>query len=382
MSERDDKQLQEKTDPGEKRGIERRDILQGMATLPVLGLFGYAVHKQVSYKNATIAQTLGTAQASDLREVNVALIGAGAQGQVLLDAMLKIPNLRFRAVCDIWEFNLGRAIRTLKKYDHEVNGYEDYREMLDKEKDVEAVVIATPDFWHAPHTIDSLRAGKHVYCEKEMSNTLEGARAMVLAARETGKLLQIGHQRRSNPRYIYCYEKLVKEAKLLGRIVTVNGQWNRAVQEDLGYPKRYEIPAEKLRQYGYKSMEQFRNWRWYRGLGGGPIVDLGSHQIDIYNWFLEANPVAVMASGGNDYYSPETREWYDTAMVVYEYHTAEGPARAYYQTQTTNSSLGYFERFMGIREHSSSPSLTPITPTPFTAKLRRRPGMNGYRKVT
>jgi len=170
---------------------------------------------------------------------------------------------------------------------------------------------------------------------------------MVLAARETGKLLQIGHQRRSNPRYKYCYNKLIKEAKLLGRIVTVNGQWNRAVQPDLGYPKRYEIPADKLKKFGFKNMEQFRNWRWYKGLGGGPIVDLGSHQIDIYNWFLEANPVAVVASGGNDYYSPETREWYDTAMVVYEYETPQGRARAFYQTQTTNSSLGYFERFMG-----------------------------------
>jgi predicted dehydrogenase len=90
-----------------------------------------------------------------------------------------------------------------------VNGYEDYREMLDKEKELDAVIIATPDFWHAPHTVDCLEAGKHVYCEKEMSNTLEGARRMVAAARETGKLLQIGHQRRSNPRYLHCYEKLL-----------------------------------------------------------------------------------------------------------------------------------------------------------------------------
>ena len=65
---------------------------------------------------------------------------------------------------------------------------------------------------------------------------------MVLAARETGKLLQIGHQRRSNPRYLHCYDKLLGEAKLLGRIVTVNGQWNRAVTPDLGAPDRYAIP--------------------------------------------------------------------------------------------------------------------------------------------
>jgi len=228
-----------------------------------------------------------------------------------------------------------------------VNAYEDYREMLDKEKELDAVIIATPDFWHSQHAVDCLKAGKHVYCEKEMSNTLDGARAMVRSARETGKLLQIGHQRRSNPRYQHCYAKLITEAKLLGRVVTVNGQWNRAVSPDLGAPDRYAIPAPRLAQYGFKDMHQFRNWRWYKGKGGGPIVDLGSHQIDIYSWFLGANPSGVMASGGNLYHDPQTHEWYDTVMVVYDFDTPSGPAKAYYQTQTTNGSQGYFENFMG-----------------------------------
>jgi predicted dehydrogenase len=209
------------------------------------------------------------------------------------------------------------------------------------------VVIATPDFWHARHAVDCLQAGKHVYCEKEMSNTLEGARQMVAAARATGKLLQIGHQRRSNPRYRHCYEKLLGEAKLLGRIVTVNGQWNRAVTADLGAPDRYAIPEARLQQFGFKNMHQFRNWRWYKGLGGGPIVDLGSHQIDIYSWFLGVNPSHVTASGAQLYYDPKTHEWYDTVMAVYDYDTPQGPAKAYYQTQTTNGSQGYFENFMG-----------------------------------
>jgi len=334
----------------EKKRIDRRDVLRGLSTVPALGLFGYALQKQRSYQQVQKEMAAGAKAAvpPNLREINVALLGAGAQGQVLLDAMLRIPGLRFRAVCDIWkEYNQKRAVNTLKKFKFEVNGYEDHRELLDKEKDLDAVVIATPDFWHAPHAVDCLKAGKHVYCEKEMSNTLEGARSMVLAARETKKLLQIGHQRRSHPRYQHCREKLIKEAHLLGRIVTANGQWNRAVSADLGWPERYAIPAERLKQYGFKSMEQFRNWRWYKGLGGGPIVDLGSHQIDIFNWFLDANPSHVMASGGNDYHDPATHEWYDTVMAIYEYQTAAGPARVYYQTQTTNGSQGYFENFMG-----------------------------------
>jgi len=337
--------------PGNEVGkaIGRRDILQGLSTVPVLGLFGYAVKKQVDYENARLeAKTGKTAPASQVSDIHVALLGGGDQGEVLLNSMMKIPGLRFRAICDIWtEYNQKKLVNRLKKFNFEVNGYEDYQEMLDKEKDLDAVVIATPDFWHARHAIDCLRAGKHVYCEKEMSNTLEGARNMVMAARETGKLLQIGHQRRSNPRYLHCYERLLQEARLLGRIVTAQGQWNRSVKPDNGWPQRYLIPEERLKKYGFKSMQQFRNWRWYKGLVGGPIVDLGSHQIDIFNWFLGGSPSHVMASGGTDYYEPATHEWYDTVLAIYEYQTGAGKARAYYKTQTTNGSQGYFETFMG-----------------------------------
>jgi predicted dehydrogenase len=349
MAGDDEKGKKEQAAAEGPRKLDRREVLMGLSTVPAIGLFGYAWQKQRQYQRATLEAASATpAAAADLQEINVAILGAGAQGQVLMEAMLRIPGLRFRAVCDIWtEYNQKRVVNTLKRFKHEVNGYADYREMLDKEKEIDVVVIATPDFWHSQHTVDCLKAGKHVYCEKEMSNTLDGARAMVAAARETGKLLQIGHQRRSNPRYLHCYEKLLGEAKLLGRIVTVNGQWNRAVAPDLGAPDRYAIPHAQLEQYGFKDMHQFRNWRWYKGLGGGPIVDLGSHQIDIYSWFLGANPSHVMASGGLLYYEPKTHEWYDTVMAVFDYDTPVGPVKAYYQTQTTNGSQGYFETFMG-----------------------------------
>ena len=103
------------------------------------------------------------------------------------------------ALCDIWEFHRGEGQRYLQKLGNEVRAYENYEDLLAKEKDLQAVVIATPDFCHAPMTNTCLKAGLHVYCEKMMSNTIEGARSMVQTMRETGKLLQIGHQRRSNP---------------------------------------------------------------------------------------------------------------------------------------------------------------------------------------
>ena len=295
-----------------------------------------------------VPHVLTGAKSFGVDDINVALLGAGAQGQVLMNACLKIPGIRFKAVCDIWkEYNQKRVYRLLGKYGHKLNAYEDYREMLANEKDLDAVIVATPDFWHAEHATACLEAGLNVYCEKEMSNTLEGAKQIVRAAKKSGKLLQVGHQRRSNPRYIHCYEKLIKEAKILGHITTINGQWNRAVQPDLGWPEKYAIPQPRLEQYGFQSMAQFRNWRWYKGFGGGPIVDLGSHQIDIFSWFLDAVPSSVMASGGTDYYDSQTHEWYDTVMAMFEYDTPKGLVRAFYQTITTNSNMGYFENFMG-----------------------------------
>ena len=294
-------------------------------------------------------------QAGGKKEINIALLGAGAQGQVLMNAILKLgkdSGIKFRAVCDIWEQgNLRRVSRILtayKRYGHKGTAYVDYQELLEKEKDLDAVLVATPDFWHAEHTIACLDKGYHVYCEKEMSNSLESAKKMVLAARKAEKLLQIGHQRRSNPRYIYCNDKIIKEANLLNRITNISGQWHRsrAACVDLGWPKGTDIPAATLKKFGFDDMPQFRNWRWYKGLGGGPIVDLGSHQIDVYSWFLDnALPSSVMASGGVDYW--KEHEWYDNAIAIFEFPTKKGVVRATYETLTTNSSNGYYELFMG-----------------------------------
>jgi len=334
---------------GGRREFTRRDFIQGLATLPVLGAFAWAAGSANRKKRKTTGTSLSiTEEENKKNELNIALVGTGAQGSVLLNSCLLIPGLRFKAVCDIWtDYNLRRAAGMLKKYKHDVNSYEDFNEMLQKEKDLDAVIVATPDFWHERHTIASLEAGMNVYCEKEMSNNLEDARKMVLASRRTGKLLQIGHQRRSNPIYIHCYEKLISETGIIGRITAINGQWNRSFQPDLGWPAKYEIASDKLKKYGFESMQQFRNWRWFKGLGGGPIVDLGSHQIDIYNWFTGANPSSVLASGGIDFYDRTTRDWYDTIMSVFEYKTAKGNLRAFYQTINTNNSQGYFENFMG-----------------------------------
>jgi len=303
-----------------------------------------------------------TQKKSVLNKLNVALVGCGAQGQVLLESLKVIDGIRLVAIADIWDYNRNSNTRRLKSEGFEVKDYANYEDLLAAEKDLQAVIVATPDFWHAPVTNACLKAGLHVYCEKMMSNTIEGARSMVKTMRETGKLLQIGHQRRSNPRYIFALNRLIRDGEICGKLTGANAQWNRAVTQDLSWPKKSDLSPEVLAKYGFKDMHQFRNWRWFKSLGGGPLSDLGAHQIDIFNWWFGRLPCSVMASGGVDYY--KNHEWCDNAMVIYEYPLEERVARAFYQVQTTTSSGGgYFENFMGDEgtiKMSENPSLTKI----------------------
>jgi len=317
-------------------GLSRRTFLMGAAAA---GLGMMLEHSVLGQAAAGAKSAPGT--------LNIAMIGVGREGgESLLPCCLKIPGVRFVAICDIWPRNRNRFQKLLASHGQPVSAYEDYREMLAKEKAIDAVIIATPDFMHSEHTVACLKAGKHVYCEKEMSNTVEGARAMVVAARETGKLLQIGHQRRSNPRY-HLAIKMIDHDKILGRPICFHGQWDRAIasSQDMVCAPKDAMTEAQLKKWGYDSMQSFLNWRWYRRYGGGPIVDLGSHQIDVFSWFLKAPPKAVMASGGKDYF--KDREWYDNVMATFEYDTPSGSARGTYQVLTTTSYGGWYELFNG-----------------------------------
>jgi len=284
-------------------------------------------------------------------DINIALIGAGTQGEVLVNTCVKMAadsGTRFTAVCDIWEdLNLKRMAGLLSRYGHEARSYVDYREMLEQEKDLDAVLIATPDFCHAEQAVACLEAGLHVYCEAPMSNAIEGARRMVQAARERGRLLQIGQQRRSNPRYHHCRMQLLEMAGLLGRLTAVNAMWHHPARADRGWSKRWALDEATLAKYGYASMHQFKNWMWYKGLGSGPAVNFGVHQIDVIDWFLGGPPKTISARGGTYYYDAKTHEWPDTAMAILEHETDKGVVAVSYETLCTNGYGGHAEIFMG-----------------------------------
>jgi predicted dehydrogenase len=300
-------------------------------------------------------------QTSPGRTIKCALIGCGAQGNALRTASADVPGIQWVAICDIWKFSQAKTRGgMLGENKHQVEGdvkvYTDINEMLEKEPSIEACFIATPDFMHAPYSRLCLEKGKAVYCEKMMSNTIEGAKDMVRAGNQTGGIFQIGHQRHSNPRYINLRENIVKPGKMLGRITHCYAQWNRGVsasQALTGQVKGYEIPDDVLKAHGYEDIFQFRNWRYFKKYGGGPVSDLGAHQIDMFGWMYEATPVSLFATGGVDYYDgtdgKPKYELPDNVMCLYQFKLPSGVMRAYYQVITTTGSQGVYEKHMGVQ---------------------------------
>jgi predicted dehydrogenase len=334
---------------------------------------------------ATSKSAIAQDTAAD-RVLTVALIGCGAQGERLFLASKDIPGIRFVACCDLWDYKRRPIAARIKAHTKgECAEYTDMAELLAKETTVDCILIATPDWMHAQQTRMALEAKKSVYCEKMMSNTIEGARDMVKAQRETGGLLQIGHQRHSNPRYHNLRDNIINGNNLLGRVTHLYGQWNRGVASSAPYklPNMKIAPKEDvITKAGYTNIDEFLNWRFFSKYGAGPISDLGAHQIDMFNWFFSQKgkpvivPTSVMATGGVDYYDGKDGrskfELPDNVMAMYEYQGAEGIRRAYYQVLTTTGSQGYYEKLMGVDGSvtiSESPTYNTIYKEPSSTKF-------------
>lgn len=270
-------------------------------------------------------------------KVRIGLIGTGGQGTFhIRDGIAGAKDLEIVAVCDIFEPNQQWAARYSRisnagikmgpgeKPTREIiqqasearmpNTYYDYREMLDNEE-LDAVVIATPLNDHFPITMDCLDAGKWVFCEKTLVRNVEEGRKMITKCHETGKFVQVGHQRRYNPKYNLAM-RLVFEEEQIGRINHITSQWHRNHYWRRQVPNNYELNDQE-KQY-IDDLERHINWRMYTDLSGGLFTELATHQTDISNWFLKAVPARVHAFGGIDYWR-DGRTVDDNIVLSYEY---------------------------------------------------------------
>lgn len=221
----------------------------------------------------------------------VALIGAGRQGRAMLVELAKIEAVRVAAVCDTDERRVDAAARRAGG----AEGFTDHRALLDKRKDVAAVLIATPTHLHRGIALDALSAGRHVYCEAPLAHTAEDCRALVAAARGSGRVFMPGLEGRSNPVYQLAFGFSRSEA--MRDLIAIRAQHCMK--------NSWRVPADPAR-------DRALNWRLDPDVSIGLIGELGVQAIDVAHWYRGRYPARVAASGSIRFHH-DGREVFDTA---------------------------------------------------------------------
>lgn len=242
------------------------------------------------------------------------IIGSGGRGRGVMQNFID-QGAEFAAVSDVYRVNadLGRETAGPNS-----KAYLDYRQLLDR-KDIDAVLIATPEHWHHDHLIDAVHAGKDAYCEKPMSHSIEEGADMIREVRKTDRIVQIGMQRRSSPAVIEA--KGIIDQGTLGEIDLVRAEWywninlhTRPVLADMLDWDRFVGPAPKQPFDPIR----FRNWRYFWDFSGGNMTDQGTHLIDVIQWFTgSTQPVAALCYGA--VYKLFPSETPDTFTAVFQY---------------------------------------------------------------
>jgi predicted dehydrogenase len=257
--------------------------------------------------------------------VRLGFIGVGNRGDQLLDAFMVHKDCEVAALCDVYEPYLEAA---QKKVGGKATLHHDYRQLLEQ-KDLDAVVIATPDHWHALQFVAACRAGKDVYVEKPLSLTIAEGQKMVAVAKETGRITQVGLHRRSTP-FIHEAVKLIREGAIGKVTVAKCYHLRNEYPQGIGNPSDGDPPAgldwdmwlgpaPKVRFNPNRCLYKFR---WFWDYSGGQLTNFGAHFLDVIQWALNQDaPQGVFAAGGK-YAIPDNREIPDTMEVIWEYPTA------------------------------------------------------------
>ena len=293
----------------------RRRFLQG-STLAAAGL-GLA-------RPLAAATAQGSSAPSD--RLRVGLIGCHGMGFANLRSLLKVEGVECAALCDVDQRDLERRTKDLADAGRPAPRlYRDYRKLLD-DKDVDAVVIGTPDHWHCLMLVDALAAGKHVYVEKPLANSIAEARVMLAAAQRSNRLVQVGQWQRSGEHYEQALD--VVRSGSLGNIRLVKvwayQGWMKPVpvQPDSAAPPEvdYDLWLGPAPKRPFNPNRFHFTFRWYWDYAGGLMTDWGVHEIDIALFGMKASaPKSVMASGGKLAYPDDASETPDTLQAVFEY---------------------------------------------------------------
>ncbi len=258
-------------------------------------------------------------------DIRIAILGVGGKGSAHIDDFGNVPGVRIVAVADADLTHVERAKGRFTDNSRQVDGYQDYRHVLDR-SDVDAVVIATPNHWHTPMAVHACQAGKDVYVEKPVTHNIAEGKALAEAAKKYERIVQAGMQRRSDPGWIEAMEFLrsgelgpvkvsrglcYKRRKSIGK---VNGP--QSVPDHIDY-NLWSGPA----QLEPVLREQFHyDWHWFWAYGNGDLGNQGVHQTDIARWAIGAEklPQRVLSVGGRFGYNDDG-ESPNTQFALFEY---------------------------------------------------------------
>ncbi|MEQ8240338.1 MAG: Gfo/Idh/MocA family oxidoreductase [Cyclobacteriaceae bacterium] len=255
------------------------------------------------------------------KKLRLGIIGCGNRGSGIANSIKEHAMFSVEAVCDVLPFRLtDLANKTGAK------AYQNHLSLLENKK-VDAVIIAVPFGLHDEVALDSMKANKHVYCEKTMVKGMNQIQSVLDIYRNSGLVFQTGHQYNSSELY-QKVEQIIK-SDYLGEITAFECQWNR------NGDWRRAVPDPKW--------ERMINWRMYREYSGGLVAELCSHQIDFINRVLESTPKMIVGTGGIDYWK-DGRETYDNVHLLFEY---ENGVDASFTCTTTNSFEGYQIKILG-----------------------------------
>jgi len=254
--------------------------------------------------------------------LQIALIGAGGQGMGDTRTALRVPGVKLVAVADCYN---GRLERSKEQWGSDIFTTRDYKEILAR-KDVDAVIVGTPDHWHKQASVDAMKAGKDVYCEKPMIHLYSDGPEMIEAARSSGRILQIGSQRVSSILYAKAKELLASGA--IGKLNMVTAHWDRnsslgawnytvppdASTESCDWP-RFLGTAPKI---GFNP-EHFFQWRKWKAYGSGVAGDLFVHLFSGTHFITGSEgPSRGMATGGLRYWK-DGRDALDVVLGLFDY---------------------------------------------------------------
>ncbi|MBA4055990.1 MAG: oxidoreductase, partial [Marivirga sp.] len=267
-----------------------------------------------------------TAQVPASDTVRIALIGCRGMGFYNLKDHLKIPGVVCAAMCDVDENVLNEKAAEIAKLTGKAPKlFKDYRGVID-DKSIDAVIVGTPDHWHCLPTVHACQAGKDVYVEKPLANSIAECEVMLNAARKYNRIVQVGQQQRSGQHWqdamnIVRSERLGKLRKIKAWGFFDYGRTSPRIQDS-------PVPAgvDFDMWLGPAPMRSFNtgrfhgNWRFSWDYGGGLLTDWGVHLLDIALWAVDgAMPKSIMSAGGIYAYSGNTIETADTQTVIYEY---------------------------------------------------------------